>query len=164
MCLELTPYSAYGRKVSALSAGRAAGGSTRYMSTVVRRSATSTHNAQRADHRLPTRHACERVKETLGKVDTISAFSRALKQCVSLTWKRARQGARMWHVAQWHRGRPVHDKIVGHGLAVVLHLRAQDALAHKVHSAHNKQRHHHTDDGADGVGGLGRRLLCGVCL
>lgn len=61
----------------------------------------------------------------------------------------------MRHVAQRHRGWAVHDKIVGHGLAVVLHLRAQDALAHKVHGAHNKQRHHDADDGADGVGGLG---------
>lgn len=70
----------------------------------------------------------------------------------------------MRHVAQRHRGRPVHDKIVGHGLAVVLHLWAEDALTHEVHGAHDEQRHHHADDGADGVGGLGGRLLCGVCL
>lgn len=84
--------------------------------------------------------------------------------CHSLTRKRTGQGAGMRHVAQRHRGRPVHDEIVSHGLAVTHHLRAQDTLAHKVHGAHNKQCHHYTDDGADGVGGLWRRLLCGVCL
>lgn len=57
----------------------------------------------------------------------------------------------------------MHNEIIGHGLAVVLHLWAQDTLAHKVHCAHDEQRHYHADDRADGVGGLGRRFLRWVC-
>lgn len=155
--------SAYRRKVSALSARWAAGGSPCYMSAIIWRSAASTHDAQRANHRLPTRHACKRVDQTLAKRETFSVSSYESKQGVRLTWKRARQGAGMWHVAQRHRGWPVHNKIIGHGLAVVFHLRAQDALTHEVHSTHNEQRHHHTNDGTDGIGGLRGRLLCGVC-
>lgn len=40
------------------------------MSAVVRRSTASTHDAQRADHGLPARHACKRASETLGNADT----------------------------------------------------------------------------------------------
>lgn len=62
-------HCAYRRKVSALGAGRAAGGSAGDVGAIVRRSTASTHNAQRANHRLPARHACN-VDQLLAEEDT----------------------------------------------------------------------------------------------
>jgi len=56
----------------------------------------------------------------------------------------------------------VDHEVVGHRLAVLLHLGAEDALAHEVDGAHHEEHQHDAHDEADGVGGLRRGLLRGV--
>lgn len=72
------------------------------------------------------------------------------------TWQRAAHGVGVRHKCQRHRG----HKVVGHRLSIVLHLRAEYSLAHKVDGAHYEERHHHRHDGADGLVWRGRRLVC----
>ena len=54
-------------------------------------------------------------------------------------------------------------KVVGDRLTVVLHLGAENALAHKVGGAHHKQGHDHAHNGPDGAVWWRRRLLGRVC-
>lgn len=71
------------------------------------------------------------------------------------TWQRAAHGIGVRHESQRHRG----HKVVGHRLSVVLHLWAENPLAHKVDGTHHEERHHHRHDGANGLVRGGRGLL-----
>lgn len=145
-------------EVGSLGAGRAAGRGSGHVGAVVRRSAAPAHDAEGANHRLPSGHTCG--QETSVSIAFIKRDVRDHERhVVHPTRQRAGQRARMWHVSQRHRRRPVNHKVVGDRLAVVLHLRTEHALTHEVHGAHHEQRHYHAHDGADGVVGRRRRLL-----
>lgn len=42
-------------------------------------------------------------------------------------------------------------KVIGDGFAIIFHLRAENALTHKVGGAHHEQRHDHAHDRTDGA-------------
>lgn len=126
------------------------------MSAVVRRSGAPAHDAERANHRLPSGHTCG--QESQHQPVVRSRWPNGVVERRH-TGERAGEGALMRDVSQRHRGRPVNHEVVGDRFAIVFHLRAQNPLAHEVGGAHHKQRHDHAHDGPDGAVRRRRRLL-----
>lgn len=56
----------------------------------------------------------------------------------------------------------MHHKVVGHGGPVILHVRAENTLAHKVDGPHHEEHEDDAYDGANDVDGLGGWLFRGI--
>lgn len=105
-------------------------------------------------------HRCTASSSTAAQAHSAVGYHR--QGSPSLTRERPWQGAWVRHVAQRHRGWPVHHVVVGHGFPVALHAWAQHPLADEVHCSHHKHCEDHTNDGAYSVAGLWCRFLRGV--
>lgn len=98
----------------------------------------------------------KKMEEKRGGRVGIRKKKRIMKELsVPPTWQRAAHGVWVRNECQRHRG----HKVVGHRLSIVLHVRAENSLAHEIDGAHHEQRHHHCHDVANGLVGRGGRLL-----